>query len=367
MAWSWSWATTSRATSSAVDRRRDSELERRIVAGDIRALARAITLVERRDPSIRAVQAALSQLGRSPQVVGFTGAPGTGKSTLVDALVTLLRKQERSVAVVATDPNSPFTGGAILGDRIRMQRHALDPKVFIRSMGARGHLGGLSLAAREAVRLLGAFGFDPVILETVGVGQSELEIAEVADTTVVVLTPNLGDGVQMIKAGILEIADVFVVNKSDLEGHDRVVMELRAMLSLTSPSMRRSAPAAKRPRPGGGSPAGMTSLAEPNPWKPPIVKTVAARQEGIDELWAAIEAHRKYLEASGRGRELAESRLQDETAEVVAEAAREQALALLAEDPRLAGKLRKDGTPYLAAQEILSRMRKGPQKRNSLS
>ncbi|OLC16670.1 MAG: hypothetical protein AUH32_00815 [Actinobacteria bacterium 13_1_40CM_66_12] len=152
-------------------------------------------------------------------MVGFTGAPGTGKSTLVDALVTLLRKLDRAVAVIATDPNSPFTGGAILGDRIRMQRHALDPKVFIRSMGARGHLGGLSLAARESIRLLGAFGFDPVILETVGVGQSELEVAAVADTTVVVLTPNLGDGVQMIKAGILEIADIFVVNKADLEGH----------------------------------------------------------------------------------------------------------------------------------------------------
>src|SRR4029077_17993231 len=208
-----------------------------------------------------------------PAVAGFTGAPGTGKSTLVDAVVSLLRKKDTSVAVIATDPNSPFTGGAILGDRIRMQRHALDPGVFIRSMGARGHLGGLSLAAREAIRLLGAFGFDQVILETVGVGQSELEVAAVADTTVVVLTPNLGDGVQMIKAGILEIADIFVVNKADLEGHARVATELRSMLSLASPALGRAAKG----------------------WRVPIIATVASRQEGIDQLWEAVLAHRRYL------------------------------------------------------------------------
>jgi LAO/AO transport system kinase len=266
--------------------------------------------------------------------VGFTGAPGTGKSTLVDALVALLRKQDKSVAVVATDPNSPFTGGAILGDRIRMQRHALDPKVFIRSMGARGHLGGLSLATREAIRLLVAFGFDQVILETVGVGQSELEVAAVADTTVVVMTPNLGDGVQMIKAGILEIADIFVVNKADLDGHQRVVMELRAMLSLNTPRVSGAAKA----------------------WKPPIITTVAARQEGIDELWAAIETHRRYLESSGRAQELAEKRLKDETAEVVADLARRQATLALGEDGELTQKLLKDGSPYRAAEEILARI-----------
>ena len=264
-------------------------------------------------------------------MAGFTGAPGTGKSTLVDGLVALLRKQESSVAVLATDPNSPFTGGAILGDRIRMQRHALDPKVFIRSMGARGHLGGLSLATREAIRLLGAFGFDEVILETVGVGQSELEVAAVADTTVVVLTPNLGDGVQMIKAGILEIADIFVVNKADLEGHGRVVTELRSMLSL--------------------APKGS--------WKPPILATVAARQEGLEELWAAVLAHREHLESSGRAGELAEQRLKDETAEVAAEIARNRVRRALDEDSDLAGRLLKEGTPYNTAEEILDR---GPQR-----
>ena len=322
---------------------RDDDLAKRFRAGDIRALARAISLVERRDPSVRALEESPQGHGRAALVVGFTGAPGTGKSTLVDALVALLRKQGKSVAVIATDPNSPFTGGAILGDRIRMQRHALDQKVFIRSMGARGHLGGLSLATREAIRLLGAFGFDEVILETVGVGQSELEVAAVADTTVVVLTPNLGDGVQMIKAGILEIADILVVNKADLEGHQRVATELRAMLSLGAPRAQ-----------GAGT---------PKAWKPPIIPTVAARQEGIEELWAAVEAHRRHLESSGRARELAETRLKDETAEVVAELAGQQARLALGEDVGLAKRLLADGTPYRAAEEILGRIGGGRQKR----
>jgi LAO/AO transport system kinase len=295
----------------------------------VRALARAISLVERRDPSIRDLEEALRPAARTPGVAGFTGAPGTGKSTLVDGVVSLLRKQDSSVAVLATDPNSPFTGGAILGDRIRMQRHALDPKVFIRSMGARGHLGGLSLAAREAIRLLGAFGFDEVLLETVGVGQSELEVAAVADTTVVVLTPNLGDSVQMIKAGILEIADIFVVNKADIDGHLRVMTELRAMLSL--------APKAA--------------------WKPPILATVASRQEGIRELWDAVLAHRGHLATSGKAEELAQRRLRDETAEVAGELARERARRALEEDPRLAERLLNDGTPYRTAEEILDRKR----------
>jgi LAO/AO transport system kinase len=286
---------------------------------------------------VRALQQALK--GRAQAyVVGFTGAPGTGKSTLVDVLVTLLRKLDRSVAVVATDPNSPFSGGAILGDRIRMQRHALDPKVFIRSMGARGHLGGLSLAARETIRLLGAFGFDPVILETVGVGQSELEVAAVADTTIVVLTPNLGDGVQMIKAGILEIADIFVVNKADLEGSNRAVTELRGMLSLSNPNPALRAGA-------------------PKEWKPPIIATSAARQEGIDKLWEAVVAHRRHLESSGRQEELARQRLEDETGEVAAEIARARVRRALAEDPTMAERLLADGTPYGTAEEILDRKR----------
>ncbi|HKC19632.1 MAG TPA: methylmalonyl Co-A mutase-associated GTPase MeaB [Candidatus Dormibacteraeota bacterium] len=294
-------------------------------SGDVRALARAITLIERRDPTLRELEDAVQQPARPPGVVGFTGAPGTGKSTLVDAAVALLRSQDQSVAVLATDPNSPFTGGAILGDRIRMQRHALDTKVFIRSMGARGHLGGLSLAAREAIRLLGAFGFDQVILETVGVGQSELEVAAVADTTVVVLTPNLGDSVQMIKAGILEIADVFAVNKADIDGYGRVVAELRTMLNL----------------------------APKTAWRPPIVATVATRGEGVGQLWDAVLAHRKHLVATGRAAELAARRLRDETAEVAAELARDRTRLALETDPALVERLLHDGTPYRTAEEIL--------------
>src|SRR5256712_368606 len=286
----------------------DPVLLKRFRSGDVRALARAISLIERRDESVRELEQALRPDAKTPGVAGFTGAPGTGKSTLVDAVVSLLRKKQSSVAVLATDPNSPFSGGAILGDRIRMQRHALDPQVFIRSMGARGHLGGLSLASREAIRLLGAFGFDEVILETVGVGQSELEVAAVADTTVVVLTPNVGDSVQMIKAGILEIADIFVVNKADLDGYTRVMAELRAMLSL--------APKAE--------------------WKPPILATVASRQEGVEQLWEAVLAHRRHLEKSGQAQALSEQRLRDETGEVAAELARRRARQALEDDPELA-------------------------------
>src|SRR5207249_5004275 len=214
----------------------------------------------------------------------FTGAPGTGKSTLVDSLIAYLRERGAAVAVISVDPNSPYSGGAILGDRIRMQRHALDSKVFIRSMGARGHLGGLSAATGEAIHLMGAFGFDYVILETVGVGQSELEVAAVADTTLVLLTPGLGDGVQLIKAGITEIADVFVVNKADLPGAQKTLQELRAVLSMV---------------PSEG-------------WKPPIVATVALRGEGVEEMVAAIESHLRYLEGSAEARDRAQARLKDE-------------------------------------------------------
>ena len=260
-------------------------------------------------------------------MLGFTGAPGTGKSTLADDLVRLLRSRDLSVAVIAVDPNSPYSGGAILGDRIRMQRHALDPRVFIRSMGARGHLGGLSVAAREAVRLLGAFGFDWVIVETVGVGQSELEVAAVADTTAVVLTPGLGDGVQMIKAGIMEIADVFVVNKADVPGAQRTVQEIRGMLSMG-------------PR---------------QAWRPPIVLTVAPRGEGTADLLRAVEDHRQHLERTGEGRRRAEERLKDEAADLVGEWARAEARHLLEREPGLAERLLREGIPYSAAEAILSR------------
>jgi LAO/AO transport system kinase len=293
----------------------------------VRGLARAITLVEQRDPSVRHLLESLGDRLRRPRVLGFTGAPGTGKSTLVDCLVGLLRGRDLGVAVLAVDPNSPYSGGAILGDRIRMQRHALDPRVFIRSMGARGHLGGLSVASREAVRLLGAFGFDWVILETVGVGQSELEVAAIADTTAVVLTPGLGDGVQMIKAGIMEIADVFVVNKADLPGAQKTMQEIRSMLHM-GPKVA---------------------------WRPPIVPAVAARDEGTEELFQAVERHREHMEASGEAGRRAEARLKDEAADLVGEWARAEARHLLDSDPDLADRLLRDRIPYAAAEEILTR------------
>ena len=303
------------------------DLATEFAAGNVRGLARAITLVEQRDPAVRRLLDSLGDRIRRPVVAGFTGAPGTGKSTLVDGLVDLLRREALGVAVLAVDPNSPYSGGAILGDRIRMQRHALDRRVYIRSMGARGHLGGLSVATREAVRLLGAFGFEWVILETVGVGQSELEVAAVADTTLVLLTPGLGDGVQMIKAGILEIADVFVVNKADLPGAQKTVRELRTMLSMG-------------PRPA---------------WRPPIVSAVATRAEGIQEVLEAIEGHRGHLEASGEAGRRAEARLKDEAADLVGEWARGEARRLLDTDEALAARLLGDRTPYAAAEQILSR------------
>jgi len=274
-------------------------------AGEVRGLARAITLVERRDPQTRDLFEALGPPGKNPLVIGLTGSPGTGKSTLVDGMVAFGRSEGMSVAVLAVDPNSPYTGGAVFGDRIRMQRHALDAGVYIRSMGARGHLGGLSVATREAVRLLAAYGFELVLLETVGVGQSELEIAGIADTTVVVLAPGLGDGVQMIKAGTIQ--------------------EIRSMLNM-GPKLA---------------------------WKPPIVPTIAARGEGIAELKKAVLRHQEYLAASGEGEERRRRRLQEEAADLVAEWSRVAARRLLRSDPKLQRKLEEEQAPYGAAEAIL--------------
>lgn len=239
--------------------------------GDRRALARLITIVEEGRPGAgRVLGLAYPRSGRAYRI-GLTGAPGAGKSTLTDGLITALRRGGDPVAVLAVDPTSPFSGGAVLGDRVRMQDHASDAGVFIRSMASRGHLGGLSAAAPKGLTLLDAAGFPFVLIETVGVGQDEVEVADAADTTVVVLTPGWGDGIQAAKAGILEIGDVFVVNKADRPGADEAVADLRTMLAM------------------GGE----------RPWAPPILTTVASRGAGLAELLDTVLAHRAHLEAGG--------------------------------------------------------------------
>ncbi|MGH3755793.1 MAG: methylmalonyl Co-A mutase-associated GTPase MeaB [Pseudonocardiaceae bacterium] len=239
--------------------------------GQPRAVARLISLVEDGAPELREVAAALAPHAGRAQVVGITGPPGVGKSTSISGLVTALRGVGKKIGVLAVDPSSPFSGGALLGDRVRMQDHTLDGGVFIRSMATRGHLGGIAWATPQALRVLDAAGFDVVLVETVGVGQSEVEVVSLADTTVVLLAPGMGDGIQAAKAGILEVADVFAVNKADRDGAAQTVRDLKYMISLG--------------RRGKDGPS----------WRPPIVRTVATRSEGIDDLVGAIGEHRAWM------------------------------------------------------------------------
>jgi LAO/AO transport system kinase len=249
------------------------DLVERARKGEARAVARLISLVEDESPSLREVMAGLAPYSGNAQIVGITGSPGVGKSTSTNALVTALRETGKRVGVLAVDPSSPFSGGALLGDRVRMQDHALDKEVYIRSMASRGHLGGLSWSTPQALRVLDAAGCDVVLIETVGVGQSEVEIAGLADTTLVLMAPGMGDGIQAAKAGILEIGDVYVVNKADRDGADQLRRELRNMLAL----------------------ADRTEEA----WRPPIVQTVAQTGQGVPDVVEKIEAHRAFLESSG--------------------------------------------------------------------
>jgi LAO/AO transport system kinase len=243
-----------------------------IRAGNLRALARAITSVENRTPEAQELLKGLFPFSGKAHVLGLTGSPGAGKSTLVDALAREYRKQSKTVGIVAVDPTSPFTGGAILGDRIRMQSHHADEGIFIRSMATRGSLGGLSHTTADVATVLDASGRDLVMIETVGVGQDEVDIVRLADVTLVILVPGMGDDVQSIKAGIMEIADIFIINKADREGADRVEREVRAMQSL---SMRKDR------------------------WTPPIVKTVANDGTGIPEVTGAIAEYAQFLEKNG--------------------------------------------------------------------
>lgn len=242
-------------------------------AGDPRAVARLISLIEDGSPMLREVAALLAPRTGQAQIIGITGSPGVGKSTSTSVLVNVFRARGLRVGVLAVDPTSPFTGGALLGDRVRMQEHATDPEVYIRSMASRGHLGGLAWATPQALRVLDAAGCDVVLLETVGVGQSEVEVARLADTTVVLLAPGMGDGIQVAKAGILEIADVYAINKADRDGADNVLRDLRAMLALV-----------------GG---------DDQDWRPPIVRTVANQGEGLDRLVDAVGRHRAWMESTG--------------------------------------------------------------------
>ena len=274
-------------TDSAVSAPRLETLIDGVVARRIRDVARAITIVENGGTPARDLMAALSarpQAQRRAQTIGLTGSPGVGKSTMTAALIAALREQQRSVAVLAVDPSSPFSGGALLGDRIRMQSHSQDADVFIRSMASRGHLGGLAAAAGQVLRVFDAAGFDVVLIETVGVGQSEVEIAAAADTTVVLLAPGMGDGIQAAKAGILEIGDVFVVNKADRDGAASTARELRQMIALSGEGA------------GGGS----------EQWTPVVVTSVASTGQGVPDVAEAIDAHQQWASEHG---ELARRRL----------------------------------------------------------
>jgi LAO/AO transport system kinase len=301
-----------------------------LLAGDVRALARAISLAEDRDPRATALVAELQPHTGRAHLVGITGSPGGGKSTLVDALVKVIRERGQTVGVIAVDPSSPFTGGAVLGDRVRMSRHTLDKGVFIRSMGARGHLGGLAAATREAIHLLDASGRDVIVVETVGVGQSELEISSLSDTVVLVLMPESGDAVQSIKAGILEIADVFVVNKADLSGAEKTRRLIQDAVAM----------------------------APKKPWQPPILLASALKEEGIPPVWEAIEKHGAFLRDSGGLEERRRERLKHEVIALVAEQARDDARRAVEGDTPVGRRLRdsRNGrlNPYALAADVMA-------------
>ena len=337
-----------------------SALAEKVLAADVRAAARLMRDLDDRLPEAEvALRALFPSTGRA-YVVGLTGAPGAGKSSLTDRLIARLRKAGKTVGVVAIDPTSPFTGGAILGDRIRMQDHALDPGVFIRSLGTRGHLGGLSRSTSDVVQVMDAMGKDVILVETVGVGQDEIEVATLAHTVVVVAVPGMGDDVQAIKAGVLEIADVFAVNKADREGADRIVRDLQMMLELRRSVSARPPPdhdAQHRFRGGGEAPPPGSG-----DWEPPIVRTVAVKDEGTDDLIAAIERHRAHLEASGQRRAREAARARASFVAVLRERLLAGALERLeAEMGRLDAVAERiaahEADPYALAEELAARLR----------
>ncbi len=296
------------------------DLISRMLRGDKRAAARLITLVENDDENARKIVKKIYRYTGNAHVIGITGPPGSGKSTLLDKLIKVAREESKIVGVIAIDPTSPFTGGALLGDRIRMQRHSTDPGVFIRSMATRGSLGGLAKATNDAIKVLDAFGCDVIFVETVGVGQIEVDIVKTADTVVLTTVPGLGDDIQAIKAGLMEIADIFVVNKADKEGVDATVFELEMMLDLEKEKWTKRG------------------------WRPPIIKTIATSTKGIQELWNSIKRHKKFLEESGEIKRKRKFRAEEEVKTIVS--------SMIAK--RIGEKMREDELMYLI-DRILSR------------
>lgn len=344
-------------------------------AGRAAALARAVSIVENHRTGFDALLGELHpRLGRARRI-GITGPPGAGKSTLTTSLAKAMRSAGLRVGIVAVDPTSPFTGGALLGDRIRMEEIALDPGIFIRSMATRGSLGGLASATREVADVLDAFGCDRVLIETVGVGQSELDVARAADTSVVVLVPESGDSIQTLKAGVMEIADVFVVNKADRPGADRLRTDIELMLGMRMGSTLKNVPAhhgvdlssasgreAARKALNPARAAREAAQADPHEseqWTPPVLRSVASKGEGIEELLAALERHFAYLEASGTLRDRRRQRLRERVAEEVERKVRERLWrasdteAWLNE--RLPAAEAGEATPFQIADELLAR------------
>jgi LAO/AO transport system kinase len=304
------------------------DISKRILAGEVRGLARGISYIEDHHPDRLTILKDLHAHKDKAYKIGITGAPGAGKSSLVNRLISFLREQKLTVGIIAVDPTSPFTGGALLGDRVRMANHFTDPDVYIRSMGTRGSLGGLARATKEAIHLLDAFGKDVIIIETVGVGQSELDIMNVADSTAVVLTPGGGDTVQAFKAGIMEIADLYIINKADLVGSDKLKAEINHMLDIVKHDAS---------------------------WRPPVVKTISTKNEGIAEMWKTFNDHREYLLQSGEGERRKQERLVDEMVDVL----EHQFLGLMErqiKDPKVQEKVNRIGAgeldPYSVAEEL---------------